>query len=230
MKAYLKTEARVLRRRGYSLADLSSRLHISKSTASLWTKDVELSKLGKYRVEQKRVRDMKRGHDLLHRRKLGRLQSAETEALRLLNTLQDANRIRLIILAMIYQCEGSKNDIVVRFTNSDPSMIRLFVTMFRSVFKIDETKLKIRMHIHDYHDEKELKEFWSTTSMIPIERFSKSFRKFSNHTYEKIGYKGCVHVSYHDAHIARIILAVAKNVMGNYTEDAIPDSIDGRLV
>lgn len=216
MKTMYKTEARVLRRRGYSFQQLSERLNISKSTASLWTSDVKMSQFGIDRINKYRKESNERGNTILHERKLMRVDIASNEAQRYIEKVPKDESIKLIILSLIYECEGSKGGRSICFTNSDPNLVQLFLSTFRSSFCIDEKRLKVRVHIHDYHNDEEIKNFWSLVTDIPLTRFYSSFKKPSSHMYKKDGYKGCVHISYHDVHLTRIIREFAKKFIKLY--------------
>lgn len=214
MKTALLTEACVLRRRGYSFAQLSERLHISKSTASLWTRDVEMGELGKERLLKHRQISTQKSGDLSHQRKNGRLDKAAAEADRL---FVSEKRESMIILAMLYECEGGKSAGGIRFTNSDPDVIKLFMTILRSCFSMDERRFHTLIHLHDYHDEVEICKYWSLVTSIPVAQFYKSFIKPSGHVYKKAGYMGCAHVYYNDAHIARVLRSFAKKLIKSYS-------------
>lgn len=73
-----------------------------------------------------------------------------------------------------------------------------------------------KSHIHDYHNEKEMKDFWSFVTSLPQIQFNKSFIKKSNHVYKKDGYKGCLHIYYHDAYVARVLSSFAKKLTSLY--------------
>lgn len=216
ISSYIRTEARVLRRRGNSLRQISDRLDISKSTASLWTKDVVLSELGIYRVNACRDRARERSAVTLHQRKLNRVNLADMEANAYINGITKETNISIVALATMYYCEGMKDDSHLAFTNSDPELVCTFINLLVGVFKIKKDKLKICLHIHDYHNEKEMLAFWSSAIGVPITQFTKSFLKPSNHLYSAKGYKGCVRVSYYDSHVARVILAFAKKFVKLY--------------
>jgi len=122
----------------------------------------------------------------------------------------------LVILSMIYECEGSKDRSGIRFTNSDPDVIKLFLKTLRSVFLIQEHRLKVRVHIHDYQDDTEIKRFWSDMTEIPLSQFYSSFQKPSNHIYKKEGYKGCVNIAYYDSYLGNVLRLFAKKLIKLY--------------
>ena len=56
-------------------------------------------------------------------------------------------------------------------------MIRVFLSLFREGFSIDEKKLRVTMHLHDYHDEKAQLQFWADITHISPSQFHKVHRK-----------------------------------------------------
>ncbi len=177
MKYELKKDAIRLRQKGYSLKEISQELQISKSTASLWLRDVELDKaaLGRLKTIVK----------------AGQLKAAKNKKLRTQKVLRDfsdnaktfINNITVdcdmgkVLCAVIYWCEGGKYDGFVQFTNSDPNLIAAFMNLLRKSFDIDEKKLRVCMHLHDYHNENKQKFFWGNITSIPAKQFMKSYRK-----------------------------------------------------
>ena len=159
---------------------------------------------------------MLKGHEVLHKEKINRIERASGEADLLLCYIDSSKQTKLIALAMMYWCEGIKSDQAVGFTNSDPKLARAFVLMFEDLFKVDRNKWRVCVHLHDYHDEKEILAFWSNTLNVPLNQFIKPFKKESNHIHQKKDYKGCVHIKYHDAHIARVLLSFAKKFINLY--------------
>lgn len=216
VKLQQKQKALELRKSGYSLKEIAEDLGISKSTASLWTKNIKTSSAGIARIKFNQDSARAKSGATLHHRKIKRLAKAEKEAEKMLAELSGESAIKYAILAMMYRCEGVKNDRSICFANSDPVMITLFLKLFRESFTIKEEKLKALVHIHDYHNDEEVKRFWSSKTKIPLDRFYKSFRKPSSHLYKKPDYQGCIHIYYHDTHLTRIILAFAKKLMNLY--------------
>lgn len=64
--------------------------------------------------------------------------------------------IQKLLCAVLFWAEGSKNG-TIKFTNSDPKMISVFLKLFRATFEIDEKKLRAIVHIHEYHNDSEIK-------------------------------------------------------------------------
>lgn len=212
MRTVDRTAVCVLRRRGLSLAQISERFCISKSTASLLTRGIELSEFGKARLLNyvNYKRDLK-NQDLRNKKN----NLIEVKAVEMLRNISSFGNHE-VILAMIYLCEGSKDGRSIRFTNSDPNLIRLFLFSFRRTFVINEDRIKVRLHLHDYHDDLEMKNYWSNEIGLPLSFFQRSHIKKSEHKFKKEGYKGCLHVCYHDAYTAKLLLAFARKLIKQY--------------
>jgi hypothetical protein len=81
-------------------------------------------------------------------------------------------------------------------------MVSVFVNLLRKSFDIDESKLRIMMQLHEYHNESETKQFWSVLTGIPKNQFSKTYLKPHTKKRIRLGYMGCIRVRYYDAKIA----------------------------
>lgn len=227
MKTPEKLKAIKLREQGYSFVQISEELHISKSTASLWTRQVVLDSVGLERLEKRIKEGREKSSHYLHLKKLDRLRNAEGEADKLLEKIIISPQSTLIALGMMYWCEGAKNNNRVVFVNSDPQLVKAFIVMLSEVFIISKEKIRVCIHLHDYHEEKETLQFWSSTLGIPLSQFTKSFKKESSHVNIRDGYKGCARITYHDSHIARVLLAFAKKFIKLYSNTYTGDSYNG---
>ncbi|MFZ2484460.1 MAG: hypothetical protein WAX80_02900 [Minisyncoccia bacterium] len=214
MKIQEQTKAKELRQRGHSLNEISNMLGVSKSSVSLWVKNVELSLEAKNKIIAKSTAGQ------LASQKTKRRQTAEKEdeardlAITTLKHYSPNIHINKIICAMIYYCEGSK--IIkdgIRFTNSDPLLISTFLRLFRSSFALKEEKFRVCVHLHDYHKRDTQLKFWSKIARIPLSQFIKPYIKKNSGLYKKEGYQGCVSVRYADSRIAREFKAIAIEFM-----------------
>lgn len=212
MKAHIKERAMSLRTSGHSYAEISALLGISKSTASLWTRHISVGPVGLARMSERRSVSHTRSGQMSHQRKIERIAEAANVANELLSLRDEA----LIVLSMLYTCEGEKEDGKLCFTNSDETTVRLFMATFRRSFVLDESKFRVLVHIHSYHDDVRTKEYWSKVIGVPISRFYRSYTKESEHKYKKEGYMGCAHIYYHDSHIARVLKGFAKGLANSY--------------
>lgn len=89
--------------------------------------------------------------------------------------------IKKCILSALYWAEGTKGQhSVICFANTDPKLVKLFITLLRECYLLDENKFHLRLQLHDYHQENEIKKFWSGLLGIPLNKFQKTYRKQRN--------------------------------------------------
>jgi predicted transcriptional regulator len=100
---------------------------------------------------------------------------------------------------MLYWGEGTKGHTAVKFANSDPDMIVIFLQFLRNICGIWEERLKLLVHLYPDHDEKELIRFWSITTGVPQKNFYKSSLHIGKKgTYRHKSRYGTLTVNYSD--------------------------------
>lgn len=199
----IKDKAKKLRRKGYSFREISEYFSISKSTASLWTRNEILSKRAKNRIKKLGDKGRKRGKQT----KLKKREQIWDEIDKNCNVLRNNNyniEHYKLILASLYWGEGAKQNYIVNFINSDPFMIKLYLNLLRACYNIDEKKFRVRIHLHDYHNEEEMVSFWSKVTGIGKNQFS-IYNKPHTGKNKKPNYKGCLSIRYGDSRIIKEI-------------------------
>ena len=78
---------------------------------------------------------------------LSELERCRVEGLELVGQLTE--REFLVLGLALYAGEGSKSPGEVRFANTDPRMIVVFITWLRHFFEIDESRLRVRLYLHE---------------------------------------------------------------------------------
>jgi transposase-like protein len=184
MKTQERERARRLRRdRGLSVKELARALGDSKSTISLWVRDIELS-------DEQHAK-------LAARSSWGRLAGSRTNAARGLarrNNAQSEGRARAqrggtlhVAGCMLYWAEGSRSRNSVEFVNSDPAMMKFFLHFLRSILRVPDTKVSLRCNLFVDHQERQrdIEDFWLESLGLPpaclrrstVNRFSKYSKK-----------------------------------------------------
>lgn len=206
--------AESLRREGFSFKEIGEQLKISKSTAYLWTKDINLSDEAKSRLYNLGVIGRNRGNAT-------NLKKREVEDCEIAERVNDyfEKEAEIIIdnkisCALLYWCEGTKNtsNSAVSFTNSDSEMIRFFLSAFRRAFKLDEKKFRALVHLHEYHDEKKQLAFWSDITDIPLIQFNKSYLKKNTGKRKRENYPGCINIKYFDSRVYKELMVIIKKL------------------
>jgi len=112
---------------------------------------------------------------------------------------------------MLYWGEGAKSGNTVKFVNSDPEMIKLFLTFLRVVCGISEERLKALVHMYPDQDKNILEIFWSRVANIPRLRFYKShIHQGRAGTYKNKSLYGTLALNYSDKKLLKTILQWAE--------------------
>jgi hypothetical protein len=84
----------------------------------------------------------------------------------------------LVAGVALYAGEGTKRDGAVRFANSDPRMIFFFFCCcwLRRLYEIDESRLRVRLYLHEGLDLAATIAYWSSVTAIPPSQFAKPYR------------------------------------------------------
>ena len=119
------------------------------------------------------------------------------------------DKSNLLISGLVsYLCEGTKlrKDMrykntfhyVIEFTNSDPNLMKLFVSFMRQELSIDENKIKCQIAVYNEGKIKEIENFWSKLLEIPICNFNKTIIFKPKNVGNKLNLKGTCKLRYHD--------------------------------
>lgn len=184
-KSQLKIKARELRRQGISVKYIAEDLNVSKSSVSIWVRDIILSIDQLEVLRKSSLQGSERGRlksALLQKEK--RIKQFEEDTSTGIKTIGALTERELLIAGIaLYWGEGSKKDRKVQFCNSDPQMIRFLLAWLNRCFGIGRDDLRCIVGINEIHTrrEKRVKAYWSKITGIPLEQFTKtSFKKVTN--------------------------------------------------
>lgn len=200
----LKEQAIELRKRGYLYSEIERALGrvLPKSTLYYWFRNIELSVEGNKRLENLTAHSLIRAQEasIISRRESRRIYFSEKEE-RNAYLLQELSNdsVRKLLLATLYLAEGTKRTRGgLVFGNSDPGIIKMFLTLFRESFSLDESKFRCTVQGRGDQDFPGLERFWSDVTNIPPPQFykaridSRSIGKIS----KKKEYKGVCRIDY----------------------------------
>jgi transcriptional regulator with XRE-family HTH domain len=193
-------EARRLREEeGLSYAQIAARLGVSKSSISLWIRDMPRPAHLSPEESHKRAVAGLRQH---WERKHAYRDEFRAAASREIGQLTD--RETIIAGAIAYWCEGSKTKpwrtagARVTFINSDPSLIRFFLR-FLDIAGIERTDLVFRVQIHESADVAAAERFWQELTGAPVDQFRRpTLKRHNPKTVRKNtgeDYRGCLVVN-----------------------------------
>jgi hypothetical protein len=203
-------EARRLRATGATLQQIADEVGAARSSVAAWVRGVP--------VDHSRGRARDRPPNVLARRKQEEVVRLVEEGRRRVGRLDD--RDLLIAGIALYAGEGAKTDGSIKFTNSDPAMMRLFMTWLRRFFEIDETRLRLRIYLHAGLDLAAAEAHWASVTSIPTHQFHAPYRAEADPTrrHNKHEY-GCATVHYGSATGHRTVMGLVGALLSC---DAIP--------
>jgi len=202
-----KEQARELRAQSWTLADIAAKLGVAKSSVSLWVRDVP------FVPSARRTGGQRRPHPF-HEAKLREIDELEHAGVARVGVLDD--KAFLVAGTALYAGEGAKTEGAVGFSNSDPRMIVFFCTWLRRFFDIDESRLRVRIYLHEGLDDKAAVAYWSVATGVPADQFGKPYRavpdvgiRHNKHEY------GCATVKYACSRTHRAIMGLVKALLSS---------------
>jgi transcriptional regulator with XRE-family HTH domain len=198
-------QARVLRAQNLTLADIATRLGVSKSSVSLWVRDVPFTP-SKRRHGPHRRPHPQRVAKLLEIEKLNKAGRAQFSAM--------SDEAFLAAGTALYAGEGAKRDGSVSFANTDPQMVSFFCTWLRHFFEIDESRLRVRVYLHQGLDLEAAEAFWSRVTCVPRSQFHAPYRAVADPTIRRNKHQhGCAYIVYSCTHTHRRIMGLVRALL-----------------
>lgn len=196
-----RDRARELRAQAWTLQDIAAELGVSKSSVSVWVRDVE------FEPRPRRSAARRRAPNKLQVAKQAEIDALLEEGRRRIGRLSE--REFLVAGAALYAGEGAKRDGLVCFANSDPRMIDFFCNWLRMFFDIEESRLRVRLYLHQGLDLEAAVAFWSELTQIPTTQFGKPYRAVPDPSIRKTKHVfGCPSVRYSSVRVHRAVMGV----------------------
>lgn len=203
--------ARKLRAEAWTLKDITAELGVSKSSVSVWVRDVDF-------VPNPRRRTRPPRPSSLLVRKLAEIDRLDAEGATEIGRMSD--REFLIVGAALYAGEGFKRDGQAGMANTDPRLLALFVTWLRRHFEVDEVRLRVRLYLHEGLDLEAAEHFWSELLRIPRSQFRTPYRAVPDSTIRSTRHPlGCPGVTYNCSSTHRRVMGLVRALSST---DALP--------
>jgi hypothetical protein len=194
--------ARELRAEAWTLQDIATELGVSKSSVSLWVRDVEFTPNPRRGTRAPRPSS-------LHMRKLAEIDHMDREGIALVGRLSE--REFLLYGTALYLGEGFKRDGLVGMANTDHEVLRAFVTWLRRYFAVEEERLRVRLYLHEGLDLEAAECFWSDTLQIPRTQFRQPYRAVADPTRRTSKHVlGCPAVTYSCSRTHRRVMGLVR--------------------
>jgi hypothetical protein len=192
-KQILKEKAVTFRLKGHGIGEISKTLNVSKSTVSVWCRDIALTPK-QIQILARRSKHHATEALLLSAEKQRAQREIESKKLTQIGQADvgDLTKRDIFMVGLgLYWGEGYKQGSQeLGFTNSNPLIIKFYLQWLEQIYKVTKKDLILRVSInssHGYRVEK-VQEFWSNLIHVPISQFTKpsliktvSQKQYSNH-------------------------------------------------
>jgi len=195
-----REQARELRARSWTLQEIAAELGVSKSSVSIWVRDVDF---------QPRPRN--RGHPAgakhpMRLKKEASIECCRIEAEEWVGEL--TGRDLAMFCAGLYAGEGSKTDGAVSMANTNPRYLRALLAWLRGEFELDESRWRARLYLHEGLDLESATDHWVGRLGIEAGRFLKPYRAIADGSIRSRKHlNGCATVTYSDTLLHRRVMA-----------------------
>jgi transcriptional regulator with XRE-family HTH domain len=197
----LRAKARELRLQGLDYEEIVAKLGVSKSSVSLWVRDLRRPpRVAPERCAEHTAEQIRRYWATERPVRAARRATASAAAAASIGGLTD--REILVAGAVAYWCEGAKNKPHrrvdrVTFANSDPELVSFFL-LFLDTAGIARSDLAFQLQIHESADVESATRFWLALTGARPEQFGKVYLKPHNPltTRKNTGdrYHGCLRI------------------------------------
>ncbi|MGV2919380.1 hypothetical protein [Streptomyces alfalfae] len=194
----LRTRARELRLQGMTYDQIQLELGCSKSSISLWVRDLPKPERRRTREEASAI--ARRGWEATLKRRDEERQQAKRDAANEVGSLSD--RELFLVGVGLYWAEGTKAKPYrpqerVDFVNSDPGMIQVFLAWL-DLLGVQRERLRFCVMIHESADVAGAERYWSELTGADASAFNKTvLKKHNPKTVRKNtaeNYRGCLAV------------------------------------
>ncbi|MBP8537278.1 hypothetical protein [Streptomyces sp. MK37H] len=193
----LRARAREMRLQGMTYDKIQLELGCSKSSISLWTRDLpKPDRPPRTREEASAI--AKRGWEATMRQREIERQRTKLVAAREIGVMTD--RELFLVGVGLYWSEGSKSKPyslreAVIFINSDPDMIQLYLAWL-ALLGIEPARLRFRVMIHESAQVADAERYWAETIGVDVTTLERTtLKKHNPKTVRKNvgeGYRGCL--------------------------------------
>lgn len=206
-KQEVKNKVRYLRKKGFSLGQISQNTDVPRTTIRTWIKDIVLSKNQVQVLKDRVQKNLQKGR--IKFQKIQGDKRQRNEKILMENGINEIGQLNsrdfLIAGASLYWAEGFKNRHEHRlgFCNSDPLMIKFYIFWLEKCLGISKDQLIARLTLnYTYKDSAEkMHNFWSKIIGIPSNQFAKPFFQTSKwkKKYNTRDYHGVLRIHVKDS-------------------------------
>ncbi|MFA5051361.1 MAG: hypothetical protein WC499_04600 [Patescibacteria group bacterium] len=188
-------EVRKERKKGLSIREIEKKLKVPNFTISRWVRDIPSDAKAFNLARQKE-------------------EFLKSDLRSLCDDLKIDKDLAKIFVSLLYWCEGSKypSSNFVAFSNSDYSLVKVFLELLRRGFEINEDKIRIHLQLHSTHSPKEITKFWSDLLHVPSAQFYKPTITHPTNKMKRVDYRGTCTIKYFDVKLLLKIIGLYESL------------------
>lgn len=215
-------EARRLRAQNLTIIQIAELLGVSKSSVSLWVRDVPFT------ASKKRWGPNRRPNPQ-SQRKQRQIEALNQAGIDRIGHLGEASFF--VAGIALYAGEGAKTDGAVNFANSDPQMMQFFCAWLRRYFIIDESRLRANVYLHEGLDLEAAEQHWSALTNIPRSQFTKPYRAVPDPSIRRNKHEhGCGYVNYSCVRTHREVMGLVRALLSSEAYSGVAQLVEQRAV
>jgi hypothetical protein len=93
-------------------------------------------------------------------------------------------------------------------------MVMFFCRWLRRFFDVDESRLRVRVYLHQGLDLDAAQRYWSDLTAVPLDQFRAAYRAPADPTMRKSRHEhGCVYVGYYCSRTHRAIMGLCRALL-----------------
>ena len=205
-------KAAMLRAEGRTLLDIAETLGVSKSSVSLWVRDIDIETAAAPHA------GIARPH-AQHLAKLAEIDECDRSGLERIGALSDAGVPRRRCCAVRGRGREARRQRALREHRSGDGRVLLRVAA--AVLRRSTSRaLRVRVYLHEGLDLDAAEQFWSDVTGVPRSQFNAAYRAKADPTIRRNKHEyGCVYVDYRCSRTHREIMGLVRALLAS---DAIP--------
>lgn len=189
-KSIQRIKAREMRSKGMSINEIADLLSVSKSSASIWCRDIKLTKkqiksLAKKQLIGSYIGRIK-GAETQKRKRIKEIESLRNQGIKDIGKLTEKEFFTAGVA--LYWGEGLKTGGITGLVNSDPKVILFMIAWFKKFCDATNDNFICRVGINTLHHNrvKDVEKYWNKLTGIPLSQFTKTglYKSTSKKIYE----------------------------------------------
>lgn len=209
-----------MRKDGASYSQIKRRVPVSKSSLSLWLRDMPLPEARLRELRDFSATRIERYRNTRRKVREDRWTAVRAKAKQDIGLLSE----RELFLAglFLYWGEGGKTKVATTaLSNSDPAMIRFFMHWLAAL-GVPKEKLKVHVHLYSDMDIALELEYWSNVLALPMSAFRKPYIKKSKRadiTYSQRHVHGTCNLIYDNRDVSEYILQALECIREDFARE-----------